>query len=106
MKKITGLLFPLLTALFATGALLAELAYAAPPANTDQARTQVAPHLQHLRDIAQRQQKVRVIARFKASGSGTPNERLDNSRRALRTLSTQRGLQNIAEYSEFPVAAY
>lgn len=100
MKKITALSFLLLVA----GVVPTGPAQAA--ANDDQARAQIAPRLQHLRSIAQQRQKVRVIARFKATGSGTASVKLDNSRRALRTLSAQHRLQTIAEYSEFPLAAY
>jgi subtilisin family serine protease len=72
----------------------------------DRTRAQVAPHLQHLRDLANQRRQVRVIARFKATGSGSRATQLDNSRRALRSALGQRRIQALTEYSEFPLAVY
>jgi subtilisin family serine protease len=107
MKRIAE--FGRLLAGFAAAALLvlaADMAIAQSGAQDDRVRAQVAPRLQHLRDIARQRQQVRVIAQFKATGSGSRSAQFDNSRRALRTLLGQRRIQALREFNNFPLAVY
>ncbi|HSB94861.1 MAG TPA: S8 family serine peptidase, partial [Spongiibacteraceae bacterium] len=99
MKKII-----LLLCVSVFGSLITASTQAAP--DPDQARQQIAPRLQHLRDIAQQRQKVRVIAQLRSTGSGTHTVQIDNSRRALRTLLAKRNIQALSEFTEFPLAVY
>lgn len=111
MHRIAGLpggprATPLIAALLAVVVLLLVSApdVVAQVRGSDVARAEIAPRLQHLRDIARQRQQVRVIARLKPTGTGAT--RFDTTRQTLRNQLAQRNIKALSDFPDLPLAVY